>query len=135
MSRHLVAVQARRTGGAAPTALPVLLESSYVSTLPQIRLSASLVVSAQCFCVISQTMNAQTFRVRPTSRQAASAEAEFGGCAPFSPDAEAVALDRAIYLWDDYSTSVGGSRALVEALLAHPDLRRHARKFDPSDRT
>jgi hypothetical protein len=28
--------------------------------------------------------------------------------------ARAVSLDRAIYLWDDYSTSVGGSRALVE---------------------
>lgn len=29
-------------------------------------------------------------------------------------------------LWDDYYTCIGGSRALVEAFLAHPDLRHRA---------
>jgi len=35
-------------------------------------------------------------------------------------------------LWDDYWTCIGGSRALVEARLAHPELRRRAREVDPA---
>ncbi len=35
-------------------------------------------------------------------------------------------------LWDDDWTCIGGSRALVEALLAHPDLRGRVREVDPS---
>jgi hypothetical protein len=35
-------------------------------------------------------------------------------------------------LWDDDWTCIGGSRALVDAFLAHPDLRHRAREVDPS---
>jgi hypothetical protein len=35
-------------------------------------------------------------------------------------------------LWDDDWTCIGGSRGLVEAFLAHPDLRHRAREVDPS---
>lgn len=35
-------------------------------------------------------------------------------------------------LWDDDWTCVGGSRALVDALLSHPDLRDRAREVDLS---
>ncbi len=35
-------------------------------------------------------------------------------------------------LWDDDWTCIGGSRALVDAFLAHPDLRRRVREVDPS---
>jgi hypothetical protein len=35
-------------------------------------------------------------------------------------------------LWDDDWTCIGGSRGLVDAFLAHPDLRRRAREVDPS---
>jgi hypothetical protein len=38
-------------------------------------------------------------------------------------------------LWDDHWTCIGGPRALVDAFLAHPDLRRRAREVDPSSRT
>jgi hypothetical protein len=34
-------------------------------------------------------------------------------------------------LWDDDWTCIGGSRALVDAFLAHPDLRHRAREVDP----
>lgn len=37
-------------------------------------------------------------------------------------------------LWDDDWTCIGGSRGLVDALLAHPDLRHRAREVDPSIR-
>lgn len=37
-------------------------------------------------------------------------------------------------LWDDEWTCIGGSTELVDALLAHPDLRERARKVDPSVR-
>lgn len=36
-------------------------------------------------------------------------------------------------LWDDDWTCIGGSRRLVDALLAHPDLRQRAHEVDPSD--
>ncbi len=35
-------------------------------------------------------------------------------------------------LWDDDWTCIGGSRRLVEAFLAHPDLRARTREVDPS---
>lgn len=35
-------------------------------------------------------------------------------------------------LWDDEWTSIGGSRALVDAFLTHPDLRDRAREVNPS---
>jgi hypothetical protein len=35
-------------------------------------------------------------------------------------------------LWDDDWTCIGGSRVLVDAFLAHPDLRHRAREVDPS---
>lgn len=35
-------------------------------------------------------------------------------------------------LWDDDWTCIGGSRELVDAFLAHPDLRHRAREVDPS---
>jgi hypothetical protein len=35
-------------------------------------------------------------------------------------------------LWDDDWTCIGGSRALVDTFLAHPDLRHRAREVDPS---
>jgi len=35
-------------------------------------------------------------------------------------------------LWDDDWTCIGGSRALVDAFLAHPDLRHRVREVDPS---
>jgi hypothetical protein len=35
-------------------------------------------------------------------------------------------------LWDDDWTCIGGSRALVDAFLTHPDLRHRAREVDPS---
>ena len=35
-------------------------------------------------------------------------------------------------LWDDDWMCIGGSRALVDAFLAHPDLRHRAREVDPS---
>jgi hypothetical protein len=35
-------------------------------------------------------------------------------------------------LWDDYWTSVGGSRELVNAFVAQPGLRRRAHEVDPS---
>jgi hypothetical protein len=35
-------------------------------------------------------------------------------------------------LWDDDWTCIGGSRALVDSLLAHPDLRHRVRRVDPS---
>jgi hypothetical protein len=35
-------------------------------------------------------------------------------------------------LWDDDWTSIGGPRALVDAFLAHPDLRHRVRDVDPS---
>jgi hypothetical protein len=35
-------------------------------------------------------------------------------------------------LWDDDWTCIGGSRAFVDAFLAHPDLRHRAREVDPS---
>jgi hypothetical protein len=35
-------------------------------------------------------------------------------------------------LWDDDWTCIGGSRGLVDAFLAHPDLRHRAREVDPS---
>jgi hypothetical protein len=35
-------------------------------------------------------------------------------------------------LWDDDWTCIGGSRALVDAFLAHPDLRNRVREVDPS---
>jgi hypothetical protein len=35
-------------------------------------------------------------------------------------------------LWDDDWTCIGGSRGLVDALLALPDLRHRAREVDPS---
>lgn len=35
-------------------------------------------------------------------------------------------------LWDDDWTCIGGSRALVDAFLAHPDLRDRVREVDPS---
>jgi hypothetical protein len=35
-------------------------------------------------------------------------------------------------LWDDDWTCIGGSRPLVDAFLAHPDLRHRAREVDPS---
>jgi len=35
-------------------------------------------------------------------------------------------------LWDDDWTCIGGSRALVDAFLAHPELRHRARAVDPS---
>jgi hypothetical protein len=35
-------------------------------------------------------------------------------------------------LWDDDWTCIGGSRGLVDALLAHPDLQHRAREVDPS---
>jgi hypothetical protein len=35
-------------------------------------------------------------------------------------------------LWDDDWTCIGGSRALVDAFLAHPDLRDRVRETDPS---
>lgn len=36
-------------------------------------------------------------------------------------------------LWDDDWTCIGGSRELVDAFLAHPDLRHRVREVDPSD--
>jgi hypothetical protein len=36
-------------------------------------------------------------------------------------------------LWDDDWTCIGGSRTLVNAFLAHPDLRHRAREVDLSD--
>jgi hypothetical protein len=35
-------------------------------------------------------------------------------------------------LWDDDWTCIGGSKELVAAFLAHPDLRHRAREVDPS---
>jgi hypothetical protein len=35
-------------------------------------------------------------------------------------------------LWDDDWTCIGGSRRLVDAFLAHPDLRHRTREVDPS---
>jgi hypothetical protein len=35
-------------------------------------------------------------------------------------------------LWDDDWTCIGGSRAMVDAFLAHPDLRDRVREVDPS---
>lgn len=35
-------------------------------------------------------------------------------------------------LWDDDWTCIGGTRGLVDAFLAHPDLRRRVREVDPS---
>jgi hypothetical protein len=35
-------------------------------------------------------------------------------------------------LWDDDWMCIGGSRGLVDAFLAHPDLRARAREVDPS---
>jgi hypothetical protein len=35
-------------------------------------------------------------------------------------------------LWDDDWTSIGGSRGLVDAFLAHPDLAQRVREVDPS---
>jgi hypothetical protein len=35
-------------------------------------------------------------------------------------------------LWDDDWTCIGGSRALVDGFLAHPELRHRAREIDPS---
>jgi hypothetical protein len=35
-------------------------------------------------------------------------------------------------LWDDDWTCIGGSRGLIDAFLAHPDLRHRARETDPS---
>jgi hypothetical protein len=35
-------------------------------------------------------------------------------------------------LWDDDWTCIGGSRGLVDAFLAHPDLRERVREVDPS---
>jgi hypothetical protein len=35
-------------------------------------------------------------------------------------------------LWDDDWTCIGGSRGLVDAFLAHPDLQHRAREVDPS---
>jgi hypothetical protein len=35
-------------------------------------------------------------------------------------------------LWDDDWTCIGGSRELIEAFLAHPDLRHRTREVDPS---
>jgi hypothetical protein len=35
-------------------------------------------------------------------------------------------------LWDDDWTCIGGSRAVVDAFLAHPDLRHRVREVDPS---
>ncbi len=35
-------------------------------------------------------------------------------------------------LWDDDWTCIGGSRGLLDAFLAHPDLRHRAREVDPS---
>jgi hypothetical protein len=35
-------------------------------------------------------------------------------------------------LWDDDWTCIGGPRELVDAFLAHPDLRHRAREADPS---
>lgn len=35
-------------------------------------------------------------------------------------------------LWDDDWTCIGGSRALIDAVLSHPDLRARAREVDPS---
>jgi hypothetical protein len=35
-------------------------------------------------------------------------------------------------LWDDDWTCIGGSRQLVDALLAHPDLRHRTREVEPS---
>jgi hypothetical protein len=35
-------------------------------------------------------------------------------------------------LWDDDWTCIGGSRGLVDAFVAHPDLRHRAREVDPS---
>jgi hypothetical protein len=35
-------------------------------------------------------------------------------------------------LWDDDWTCIGGSRALVDVFLAHPDLRDRVREVDPS---
>jgi hypothetical protein len=35
-------------------------------------------------------------------------------------------------LWDDDWTCIGGSRGLVDAFLAHPDLRPRVREVDPS---
>lgn len=35
-------------------------------------------------------------------------------------------------LWDDDWTCIGGSRRLVDAFLAHPDLRHRAREVDAS---
>ena len=35
-------------------------------------------------------------------------------------------------LWDDHWRCIGGSRQLVDAVLAHPDLRHRAREVDPS---
>lgn len=36
-------------------------------------------------------------------------------------------------LWGDHRTFLGGSRQLVDALLAHPELRHRARAVDPSN--
>ena len=36
-------------------------------------------------------------------------------------------------LWDDDWICIGGSRALVDSLLAHADLRHRVRRVDPSD--
>lgn len=35
-------------------------------------------------------------------------------------------------LWDDKWTCIGGSRQLIEAFLAHPDLRHRTRQVDPT---
>jgi hypothetical protein len=34
--------------------------------------------------------------------------------------------------WDDYWTCIGGSKGLVDGLLAHPDLQQRVREVDLS---